>query len=605
MSLIRALGGLVAAFLLCLCAVGSSQAAIGYEVSLEHPEQHTFHVTMTIPNVTGKVLVQIPAWNALYQVRDFSVHLQQMEAFAGSERAVVEKLDKQTWQISGRGTIVVRYGTYWNEPGPFGTQLSTEHAFINPAMILPYVPERRAEEVRLMVSDVPDGWKLASAALPSGVQINPAARFELSAPSYDVLADEPVEVSKFEAVQIPGLHPPVYAVVHADQWNQGQLKEELRRICEYEVQLMDGAPYPQYLFLIHLGRLATGPGGGMEHSDSTAISVRSESDFPNIAAHEFFHLWNVKRIRPASLEPVDYTKEQYTRALWFAEGVTSAYGAYTMVRTHLWSTEQFDQDLSEQITELENRPANRWVSAEESSLDAWLEKYPLHNRPAQGVSYYTKGQILGLLLDILIRDHTNNKRSLDDLMRAMNVDFAKKGRTYRDSLDVRLTAEKVSGGSFEDFFRRYVLGAEPLPCQEILRLAGWDLRSSPYKRPTLGFDAERDATGTLVVRGIDPDSSASMAGLHVGDIVEKWNDSEPPRSLARWLYSQKPGDTLRLKVTRDQGTATLTLKLGESTQTFYRVSDQARPSEKALRIHEGILRGVAQPVMQSERALMP
>ena len=599
MSFTRSLCRFVAALAFSLCAVGSSHATISYHVSLQHPEQHTFRVTMTIPNVTGKVTVQIPAWNALYQVRDFSVHLEQVEAFAGSEKAPIEKVDKQTWQISGNGTIEVRYATYWNEPGPFGTQLSAEHAFINPAMILMYVPQRRAEEVQLTVSDAPNAWKSASAALPSSVATNPAARFELSAPSYDVLADAPIEISKFEDLEIPGLNPPVYAVVHADKWNPQELKEELRRICAYEVKLMDGAPYNQYLFLIHLGKLATGIGGGMEHSNSTAISVRSESDFPNVAAHEFFHLWNVKRIRPASLEPVDYTKEQYTRALWFAEGVTSTYAAYTLVRTHLWSAEQFDQDFSEQITELENRPGNRWISAEQSSLDAWLEKYPLHNRPAHGVSYYTKGQILGVLLDILIRDRTDNQRSLDDVMRAMNAEFAKQGRTYRDSLDVRLTAEKVAGGSFEDFFRRYVSGAESLPYQEVLRLAGWDLRASEYKRATLGFDAERDATGTLVVRSVDSDGGAAVAGLRVGDVVQKWNESEPPRSLARWLYSQRPGDTLHLQVTREEGPAALTLKLGETAQTFYRITDQAHPSEKAGRIREGILRGMTQPVMTS------
>src|SRR5262249_52888416 len=162
-----------------------------------------------------------------------------------------------------------------------------------------------------------------------------------------------------------------------------------------------------------------------EHANSTAIWARSQEGLIALAAHEFFHLWNVKRIRPASLTPVDYTHEQYTRALWFAEGVTNTYGSYTLVRTQLWDKAQFYVDLSQQISELETRPANGWQSAEESSLDAWLEKYPLYNRPQESVSYYAKGQILGFLLDILIRDRTNNERSLDDVMRTMNMDFAK------------------------------------------------------------------------------------------------------------------------------------------------------------------------------------
>src|SRR5437667_11066462 len=208
----------------------------------------------------------------------------------------------------------------------------------------------------------------------------------------------------------------------------------------------------------------------MEHPYSTAIGVTCDEYLDGVAAHEFFHLWNVKRIRPASLEPVDYTKEQYTRALWFAEGVTSTYGSYTMLRSHLWTKQQFYDDLSQQITELESRHANEWQSVEQSSLDAWLEKYPLYNKPEYSVSYYTKGQILGHLLDILIRDRTGNDKSLDDVMRSLNANFAKQGKTYRDSLDVRLTAEKIAGGSFEEFFGKYVAGAEPFPYQQILTL---------------------------------------------------------------------------------------------------------------------------------------
>src|SRR5437879_13009813 len=205
---------------------------------------------------------------------------------------------------------------------------------------------------------------------------------------------------------------------------------------------MDGGPFERYLFILHIGKGVGG--GGMEHANSTAIGAYSDEYLLSVAAHEFFHLWNVKRIRPASLEPVDDSKEQYTRALWFAEGVTNTYGLFTLVRSGIWSKEQFYADLSEQISELEGRAANRWQSAEQSSLDAWLEKYPLYNQQEYSVSYYTKGQVLGDLLDILIRDRTGNSKSLDDVMRLLNTNFAKQGKPYRDSLDVRLVAESVA-----------------------------------------------------------------------------------------------------------------------------------------------------------------
>jgi predicted metalloprotease with PDZ domain len=591
-----------AAILFLICTAGlatSAQAAIRYEVSLAHPERHLFHVTMQIPEVTGEVTVQMAAWNALYQIRDFSFHVQQVEAFVGSDRAPIEKVDKQTWHIRGTGTVTLRYTTYWDEGGPFATQLNSEHAFINPAMILMYVPERRSETVHLDIPDAPLEWQVTSASLRLLEQASRARNFAFDSPTYDELADAPIEVGRFEEFQVPEVSPPIWIAVHGDGWKKKQLEDELRRICSYELRLMEGAPFEKYTFLVHLGKSATGAGGGMEHSNSTAISVRSEEEFLNVAAHEFFHLWNVKRIRPASLDTVDYTKEQYTRALWFAEGVTSTYASYALVRTHLWSKDQFYEDLGEQISELEARPANRWQSAEQTSLDAWLEKYPLYNRPQNSVSYYTKGQVLGVLLDILIRDRTGDERSLDDVLRTMNTDFAKQGKPYRDSLDVQLTAEKVAGGSFEGFFHKYVTSADPLPYQQVLALAGLELRSIEHKRPALGFSADRDGNGPLTVDGVDTEGSAAEAGLRVGDVILNWNGSEVPRNIETWLYSQKKSGTLRLGIRRDEKNLTLEFRMGEITETLYRPVEDSHASEKARRIREGLLRGTTQPVTAS------
>ena len=359
-------------------------------------------MTMTIPNVAGEVAVRVPAWNALYQVRDFSSHVQQVEAFADSQKLFVEKLDKQTWRVKGTGTIKISYATYWDEAGPFASQLNSEHAFINPAMILMYVAERRAEAVRLAMPDVPAGWLAAGAIIQLMESMGGARMFSGNAESYDALVDAPIEAGKFEMFPLSGIKPQIWVVIHGDNWSKKQVEEDLGRICKYELKLMEGAPFERYMFILHIGKGASS--GGMEHANSTAIGTYSDEYLPSVAAHEFFHLWNVKRIRPASLEPVDDSKEQYTRVLWFAEGVTNTYGSYTLVRSGIWSKEQFYADLSEQITELEGRPANRWQSAEQSSLDAWLEKYPLYNQPEFSVSYYTKGQVLGDLLDILIRE---------------------------------------------------------------------------------------------------------------------------------------------------------------------------------------------------------
>jgi predicted metalloprotease with PDZ domain len=567
----------------------TANAAIQYRISLEHPEQHLFHVTMTIPDVKGEVTVQMAAWNALYQIRDFSAHVQQVEAFVGTEKAPIEKLDKQTWRIQGNGMVTIRYATYWDEVGPFGTQLNAEHAFINPAMILLYVPERRAENVKLIIPGPPNDWSAESASFGSVESMGGARSFFFEVPTYDVLADGPIEVGKFEEFDLPGVTPRVTVVVHGDKWRRKQVEDALKRICQYEIRLMEGAPFDHYTFILHIGRGAGG--GGMEHSYSTAIGVPSDEYLSGVAAHEFFHLWNVKRIRPATLEPVDYTKEQYTRALWFAEGVTNTYGSYTLVRSGIWSKERFYQDLGEQITELEGRPANRWQSAEQSSLDAWLEKYPLYNQPDYSVSYYTKGQVLGDLLDILIRDHTNNAKSLDDVLRAMNKDFAKQGKFYRDSLDVRLTAEKIAGGSFEGFFQKYVAGIEPFPYQQVLGLAGLVLRTIEQRRATLGFAGEREASGAFIVRAVDADGLAAQAGLRVGDAILTWNGGEVPRRPSRWVMEQNPGDLLGLRIRREDKELSVEFRLGEIKETAYEVSEDSNASEKARRIREGLLRG--------------
>jgi predicted metalloprotease with PDZ domain len=193
----------------------------------------------------------------------------------------------------------------------------------------------------------------------------------------------------------------------------------------------------------------------------------------------------VKRIRPQSLEPIDRTKEMRTPALWFAEGVTNTYASYALVRTGLWSKTQFLQDLSGQIMDLQSRPARNWQSAEESSLVAWFEKYPLYNGPDISVSYYDKGQLLGLGLDLMIRDRTDNQASLDDVMRTMNDEYAHRGHFYSDSDGIRAAAEQVirqakpsANVDLSDFFRRYVSGTDELPYADWLNVAGLVLKVS-------------------------------------------------------------------------------------------------------------------------------
>ena len=199
--------------------------------------------------------------------------------------------------------------------------------------------------------------------------------------------------------------------------------------------------------------------------------------------------------------------------------------------------------------------------------------------------------MLGDLLDILIRDRTENEKSLDDVLRSLNANFAKLGKAYRDSLDVELTAESVAGGSFEEFFAKYVAGTEPFPYRQVLALAGLALRTTEHRKPALGFSMDHEPNGPFVVNSVDSESPAALAGLRAGDVIVNWAGGEAPRRVDRWLQEQKAGDSLKLRVRREDKELTIEFRLGEIKETLYQVVEDPRASEKARHIREGMLRG--------------
>ena len=472
---------LAALTLLC----GSARATIDYSVSLQQPEEHLFRVTMSVPQVAGDLHLQMPAWNATYQIRDFASRIQNVRV-AGESGAFVpiRKLDKLTWVAQGSGALRVMYEIYWDDPGPFSSQLNADHAFLNFAMVLMYSPARRSEDVTVRFTNVPAGWKTALALKP-GAQPN-----SYVAANYDALVDAPAELGTFEESRFEASGAKIRVAIHGGSYPREELLDMLRRVVTYQTTLMREVPFEEFTFIYHFGS----GGGGMEHANSTAISSSGARSPNGVSAHEFFHLWNVKRIRPQSLEPVDYTKENWTRSLWFAEGVTSTYGSYTLVRSGLWTPQEFYNDLADEFSVLQARSARLWKSVEEASLDAWHEKYPHYNRPAYSISYYNKGQILGVLLDILIRDATQNRRSLDDVVRDLNVTYAHKGLFYGESAAIRASAEKIAGRSFAEFFERYVAGTDELPYAEILKRAGLDVSVSGTGRNSYSISESPNAT---------------------------------------------------------------------------------------------------------------
>jgi predicted metalloprotease with PDZ domain len=584
----------VIAFLsFALLFAGAARGTINYSISFEHPDDHLFHVTMTIPDVHDQVIVQMPAWNATYQIRDFASRIQNLRATDKTAKKLqLEKVDKQTWKISGNESIEVAYDIFWDEPGPFASQLNSTHAFMNLAEIVVYVPGRRNEQVTLGFSvGVPQQWKFATSS-SAFVSMRGSNRFVgVMASNYDTLVDAPIEFGEFDVVALEGINPPVSVAVHGENYNKHELADGLSKIVRYETQLMGVAPYERYQFIFQIDPNGAG-GGGMEHANSTAIGASSTTAAITIAAHEFFHLWNVKRIRPQSLEPIDYSKEMYTRSLWFAEGVTSTYATYAEVRTGMWTPTQFYEDLSDQINELQSRPARLWQSVEESSLNAWLEKYPQYNRPDYSISYYNKGQLDGFLLDVLIRDATDNRKSLDDVMRSLNDNFAKKGRFYNDSADIEAAAENVAGINFKDFFAKYVAGTDELPYDDILSKAGMTVTASHSTRADLGFETSIAFAGSqIVVSSVASGSAAEKAGLHAGDVVLSTNGEPATRGFQSWAQQRKPGDTVKFRVRRRGSEMEFSFAVGSTAVQEYRVAPAKDATEKQRRIREGLLQG--------------
>jgi predicted metalloprotease with PDZ domain len=580
---------------LCLLPKPAS-ATIKYHVSLKNPEAHIFHVRMEIPPSPQGIVVAIPAWNALYQVRDFSYRVRDVQAKMsgdpGAEPIPVRKLDKQSWQVEypwdgalspGAKPAVVTYSIEWDDPGPFNSQLNQHHAFLNFAEVLMYLPDRRGEATVVQFDDVPAGWHAAAelTAVPD------AAAF--SADSYDKLVDAPVEIGTFEEFRFEEGAAHYRVLVDGKEWRRDRLENALKHITGYETKLMGGAPFTEYTFFFHFGPYMEVGGGGMEHSNCTAISAPSGDAAVATAAHEFFHLWNVKRIRPQTLQPVDFTKEQYTRALWFAEGVTSTYGAYALGRSELWTKDQFYGEVAAQITELDSRPARLWQSVEESSLDAWLEKYDEYRRADRSISYYNKGQLIGDMLDLAIREATDSHKSLDDVLRALN-DLAKQGKFYDESAGIRAVVEEVSGTSFEDFFRRYVSGLDEIPYDQFLSHAGLTLKSESRKSADPGFYATRSEAGP-VVASVTPGSSAQAAGLRADDLLLELNGTPIPGRVSAWFRERAPGETVKLKIRRDGEEREVTFALGAREENRCTVVEVAHPTEKQLRIRTGLLRG--------------
>ena len=561
--------------LLCCLALELSHAATNYTISLANPEQHLLEVQIILPEGSARRELQLPVWNALYQVRDFAQYVNWVRAKDRAGRALaVRELDKSRWQIAGaEAGAVVEYQIFADSPGPFGAQFNSHHAFFNLAQVLMYPVDARNAPMVVRFNQVPEGWHIAT-PLPSA----PEGRY--NAESYDRLVDSPVEIGDFRESDFDegGAHYRV--VVDADpvDYDMEQISAMLRKIVAAATIWMDDRPFDSYMFLYHFPR---GPaGGGMEHAYSTAIAVnanvvtRAPEVLASVTAHEFFHLWNVKRIRPQTLEPVDYTRENYTRALWFSEGCTSTAADIIQLRSGLLDERHFEQELASGIGEFERRPARLTQSAEESSLDAWLEGDAYYRRPERSISYYNKGELLGILLDLVVREASHGQASLREVFRWMNQNYAKKGRFFSDSDGVREAAEAVSHTDLRWFFAKYVAGTEEIPWNDFFRGVGLRLVEGKSSTADAGFTASRNFDGPMAVSAVTAGSEAERAGLQTGDTILAINGKPAGQESSEEMAQFTGGETITLKVrSRRGGDRELTWKVGSREEVSYELEN--------------------------------
>ena len=553
----------------------SSSPQISYTMALTSPEQHLLEVQIVLPPGLAERELQLPVWNALYQVRDFSQYINWIHAKNRAGQPIeIHAINDSRWRIDNAADgAVVEYQIYADVPGPFGAQLNTHHAFFNLAEILMYPADGRASPLTLHFTQLPSGWRVAMAIQATDLNFH--------ADNYDRLVDSPVEIGTFQESDFDESGGHFRVIFDADpaDYDAQKIVADLHRIVATAMSWMNDRPFDAYTFFYHFPR---GPGGGgMEHAYSTAIEISAEAMKQNldaltsVSAHEFFHLWNVKRIRPQSLEPIDYTKENSTRALWFSEGVTSTAEGVIQLRAGLLGEKQYLYRLSDEITELERRPAHLTQSAEDSSMDAWLEGFSYYRRPERSISYYNKGELLGILLDLAVRDSTADRVSLREVLQWMNANYAKKGLFFDDSHGVRQAAEAVSHANLASFFTRYVGGTEEIPWDDFLRSVGLHVEAATITVPDPGFIASRNFDGPMSVVAVTPDSEAQRAGLLVGDTVVELLGKPAVQESRQEVARLNPGDWLSVKVQsrRGGGERQLKWKVGGRQEVQYEVKD--------------------------------
>ncbi|ELS02220.1 putative protease with the C-terminal PDZ domain [Xenococcus sp. PCC 7305] len=551
-----------------------------YQVGMSQPTSHLFEVTLNLTNwQKDRLDLKMPVWTpGSYLVREYARHLQDFSAEDSSSQQYLssKKLSKNHWQIDTKDSsdITINYRVYANDLTVRTNHLDATHGYFNPAALLMFIPGFTDKPITVKIVPTQADWQI-STTLPSV----PKATNTYLAQDFDTLVDTPFEIGTQKVWDFEVLGKPHQFVL----WGQGNLNrqqiiQDTKKIIETEAELFGGLPYSKYMFLLHL----SGSGyGGLEHKDCCTLNYPrlgfrdkdKYNRFMQLVAHEFFHLWNIKRIRPQALETFDYEQENYTSSLWFSEGTTSYYDILIPLRSGIYNRKKFLENLSKDLTRYLTIPGRNVQPLGESSFDAWIKLYRRDGYSDNNqISYYLKGQFVSLLLDLLIREQHHNQRSLDDVMRLMWERFGKDEIGFTPQ-QLQKTIEEIAEQDLSEFFHSYLETTVELPFDDYLKPFGLRVKPIQDKEPVphLGLKVNTE-NNREVIKFVEANSPAELAGINLGDeLLAIAGIKVKSGGLNEHLKNYQPGDRISVTIFHQDELITFPVKLTEPRAVRYEI----------------------------------
>ena len=542
----------------------------------------------------GLVLLSLPAWTpGAYEISNFSRWVSNFSAAGGGKRLAWDKYDYDTWRVQpgAAGRVTVRFDYLADSLDNAMAWARPDFALFNGTNLLLYPEGQSLNFPATVAIKTPAGWQVATGMKPAGA---PGSYTESN---YHDLVDKPFFVGKmdYDSMQVAGrwTRLATYPVGALPDSSRKQLWDQISRMIPPEAAVFQETPWASYNIMMIFS--PTYPGASaLEHTNSHVGIYNSDiignPILASVTAHEIFHAWNVKRLRPADMWPYHYDRPQPTPWLWISEGITDYYADLALVRGGIVDSAQFMTLTGAKIETMSEAPP---TALEDASLSTWV-----HPTDGTGYLYYPKGSLAGLLLDILIRDDSDNAHSLDDVFRQLYQATYKKGRGFTGGDWWPAVSRDAGGKPFADFNARYVEGRDPYPMDRILSLAGMRIRPDTIKEPRLGISTASDSNG-IVVNGVLPGGVAQEAGVLAGDRLLALGDlavDSPDFGPAfRAKFGKEDGAPLPIKVVRGTDTLTLNAKVRLVTRVERRIEADSSATPKAVRIRSGILKGTTGP----------